>query len=173
MTGTYWCPTAVIVGKLWPTLARCCEDAIRYTLLKGWWGCIFPQIDWHWDFKNGFNFELSLMDAEYRLSSSFAAFSGVLKVVGGIVHHISNSEASDFFIFDSVIGSWGELETRIYFLILWRFETWEEDTINSAVSSSLSLFSSITFSDGFLILLKKLFIFESGKMVLMLLFCIY
>lgn len=36
------------------------------------------------------------MDAEYRLSSSFAAFR-VLKVVGGIVHHISNSEGPDFF----------------------------------------------------------------------------
>lgn len=29
------------------------------------------------------------MGVEYRLSSSFVAFRGVLEVVGGIVHHIA------------------------------------------------------------------------------------
>lgn len=45
-------------------------------------------------------FALSLMDENCRLSSGFTAFRDVLKVVVNIIHHVSNSEARYFFIFD-------------------------------------------------------------------------
>lgn len=175
MTVTYCHPTSVSSGRLWLMLVRRCEDAVRYTSSKGWWGCIFPWVGGHWAFKTGCNFELSLMDVEYRLSSSFTTFRGVLKVVRGIVHHISNSEVPDFSICVCVIGSWGELETRIGFLILWRFETRKRHHKFCTVFLFISLFlHHLPWCGFFFIIILRiyLFIFESGKMVLMLFFCI-
>lgn len=97
---------------------------------------------------------------------SFTSFRGALKVVGGSFYF----EQWGTWFFLSLPILTGKIRNQN--LLSDTMKRREKDTTNSAVTSSLSLISYITISDFFYSFKKTLFILESGKIILIFLFCI-